>query len=494
MIERFLDDRVALHCGDMLVVLPTLAENSIDSCVCDPPYHLTSIVKRFGADNAAPAKVGKTGAYARSSAGFMGKQWDGGNIAFQVETWAQVIRVLKPGGHLIAFSSTRTYHRMACAIEDAGFEIRDQIGWCYGSGFPKSHDVSKGIDRAAGAKRERIGTKVELGVRHNPGRENETSPDYARPWRDDPDAEGHWVTKPATAAAREWQGWGTALKPAWESLVLARKPSAFWDDYDIIGSYLVRLESRLWSMLPAKTAANYFGLSQSEYDAACASAQWSVGERSSTQVASKEAMGMSRYVTAIVSSLSTVSSWNAIWAEASERENTSITETELSTTIGLRTLKSSLSKITPASIIAAHRLGLWSIAHASTAERIFSATVNRLSGTLEQRALAGAIEQCAEHSRDATEISPAWEPIDLARKPLSESTIAANVLKWGTGALNIDRCRIEGQAQSFGNGTARSAGIMGESEPRGPWESKNQRSLACQHHPRRQRGSAGGVS
>src|ERR1035437_23569 len=144
----FLNDRIKLHCGDCLEVLPTLAENSVDSCVTDPPYHLTSIVKRFGAKNSAPCKVGKTGAYARASAGFMGKQWDGGDIAFRPETWAAVYRVLKPGGHLIAFGGTRTYHRMACAIEDAGFEIRDQIQWLYGSGFPKSHDVSKGIDKS----------------------------------------------------------------------------------------------------------------------------------------------------------------------------------------------------------------------------------------------------------------------------------------------------------------------------------------------------------
>jgi site-specific DNA-methyltransferase (adenine-specific) len=152
----------------------------------------------------------------------MGKNWDHGvpGIPF----WKEVFRVLKPGGHLLAFGGSRTYHRLACAIEDAGFEIRDQIMWLYGSGFPKSLDVSKAIDKAAGAKRERIGTKVELGIRHNPGRENETSPDYARPWRDDPNADGHWVTRPATEAARKWAGFGTALKPAHEPIVLARKP------------------------------------------------------------------------------------------------------------------------------------------------------------------------------------------------------------------------------------------------------------------------------
>jgi DNA modification methylase len=209
---------IILHPGDCLDVLAAMADASVDSCVCDPPYHLTSIVKRFGAPDAAPAKEGKTGAYARASRGFMGKQWDGGDIAFRTEVWAHVLRVLKPGGHLLAFSGTRTYHRMACAIEDAGFEIRDQIGWAYGSGFPKSHDVSKGIDRAAGAERIEIIGRARGGVKPNGGYGADGSAGLIEEekWRD--------VTAPATDAAREWQGWGTALKPAWEPIVMARKP------------------------------------------------------------------------------------------------------------------------------------------------------------------------------------------------------------------------------------------------------------------------------
>lgn len=117
-----------------------------DSCVTDPPYHLTSIVKRFGKDGSAPCKAGATGAYARASKGFMGKEWDGGDVAFRPETWRAVFDKLKPGAHLVAFSGTRTFHRMVCAIEDAGFEIRDTICWHYGSGFPKSHSM-RSIER-----------------------------------------------------------------------------------------------------------------------------------------------------------------------------------------------------------------------------------------------------------------------------------------------------------------------------------------------------------
>jgi DNA modification methylase len=132
---------VRILIGDCRERMKELPDASVDSVVCDPPYHLTSIVKRFGSENAAPAKSKQTGVYARTSKGFMGQTWDGGDVAFQPETWAEVLRVLKPGGHLVAFSGSRTYHRMACAIEDAGFEIRDQLQWIYGSGFAKSHNL-----------------------------------------------------------------------------------------------------------------------------------------------------------------------------------------------------------------------------------------------------------------------------------------------------------------------------------------------------------------
>jgi DNA modification methylase len=210
-MTSFLDGKVRLLKGDCLELLPTLEEDSIDSCVTDPPYHLTSIVKRFGKPNSAKCQYGSDGAYARASKGFMGKQWDGGDIAFRPEVWAEVLRVLRPGAHLLAFSGTRTYHRMACAIEDAGFEIRDQIGWCYGSGFPKSHDVSKAIDGTLG--RQAKGFKFKGGDLPTNGGSTFRS--------DHPDYQPY---SPKSEASIQWQGWGTALKPAWEPIVLARKP------------------------------------------------------------------------------------------------------------------------------------------------------------------------------------------------------------------------------------------------------------------------------
>ncbi|TWD58125.1 site-specific DNA-methyltransferase (adenine-specific) [Agrobacterium vitis] len=135
---QFLDGRVTLYPGDCIEVLRGLPENSVDSAVMDPPYHLTSIVDRFGKDGAAEVKAGATGAFKRASAGFMGKEWDGGDIAFQVETWREVLRVLKPGGYLLAFASTRGFGRMSVAIEDAGFIVHPLIAWVFGTGFPKA--------------------------------------------------------------------------------------------------------------------------------------------------------------------------------------------------------------------------------------------------------------------------------------------------------------------------------------------------------------------
>lgn len=215
---------VAVHHASMLDWLDAYTGPLFDACVTDPPYHLTSIVKRFGKAGAAAAKVpaGGSGAYARASKGFMGKAWDGGDLAFQPETWRRVFDALKPGAHLVAFSGTRTYHRMACAIEDAGFEIRDQLAWAYGSGFPKSHDVSKGIDRHNGDVREKV--RVD-----NPRRANVPSAltGETRPWLEKALEQGfHEKDGPsaASAASAAWQGWGTALKPAWEPICLARKP------------------------------------------------------------------------------------------------------------------------------------------------------------------------------------------------------------------------------------------------------------------------------
>ena len=184
------DKSTEIHNGDCLQVLRTLPDSSVDSCVTDPPYGLA----------------------------FMGKKWD---YDVPSEVWQECLRVLKPGGHLLAFAGTRTQHRMAVRIEDAGFEIRDMIAWVYGSGFPKSLDVSKAIDKAAGAEREVVGSYQGAS---NIGNKADGKMGYA-PGTNYPAVDRTVdITAPATEAAKQWQGWGTALKPALEPITVARKP------------------------------------------------------------------------------------------------------------------------------------------------------------------------------------------------------------------------------------------------------------------------------
>lgn len=177
-------DNWQVHIGSNLDVLPTLPDNSVDSIVTDPPYEL----------------------------GFMGKKWDNSGIAYSVELWSECLRVLKPGGHLLSFGGTRTWHRVAVAIEDAGFEVRDSIAWMYGSGFPKSLDVSKAIDKAAGKEREVTG-HVVAGIASGSG----NAVGGPKPLVEKKE-------NPITPEAQQWEGWGTALKPAFEPIVVARKP------------------------------------------------------------------------------------------------------------------------------------------------------------------------------------------------------------------------------------------------------------------------------
>ena len=127
--------------ADCIEHLKTIEDNYFDSVVTDPPYHLTSIAKRF--TNSTEAKYGKDGSFQRLSKGFVGHEWDGGDIAFTTDLWKEVYRTIKPGAVLLAFAATRNYHRMATAIEDSGFEIFDMINWIYGSGFPKRKNLLK---------------------------------------------------------------------------------------------------------------------------------------------------------------------------------------------------------------------------------------------------------------------------------------------------------------------------------------------------------------
>ena len=292
--------------GDNLKSLKELPDNSVDSVVTDPPYALTSIKKRFGKEGSAPAQYGTDGAFQRASRGFMGKEWDA--EVPTVEFWSEVYRVLKPGGHVLSFGGTRTYHRMVVNIEDAGFEIRDQIMWLYGSGFPKSHNIGKAVDKRGG---ESIG------------------------WF------GEWLVK--------------------------------WRKENNIP------QSKIAELFPSKTG----GLT------GCVS-NWELGNN-----------------------LPTNEQFNLI-CKTFDLPFTSLQEAEREF-IGTKT--SGIGK--------SFGDGKWNTGEYGSAD-----VVDITKGQ-------------SKYEGWGTALKPANEPICVARKPLSEKTIAENVIKWGTGGINIDGCRIE---------------------------------------------------
>lgn len=280
-MEPWLDDGdVRLYLGDCVEVMAAMDAESVDAVVCDPPYGLEFMGKdwdSFRIDdpgtnrNRGDRAGGQGGVSAESRVAGCRVSYGGGkrpttsrctgcgkrdqwrnahdctrharwvievidpyaappaSLAFSewVREWArEALRVVKPGGHLLAFGGPRMFHRLTCGMEDAGFEIRDCLSWLYGSGFPKSLDVSKAIDKAAGAERERVGN----GASSCPGLAAGGECECADRDGDERSLSNGTVhapaTAPATEAAREWQGWGTALKPAWEPCVVARKPPA----------------------------------------------------------------------------------------------------------------------------------------------------------------------------------------------------------------------------------------------------------------------------
>jgi site-specific DNA-methyltransferase (adenine-specific) len=210
-----------LHHGDCLDVLRTMADNSVDSVVSDPPYGLSQHKPDEVIECLRAWLAGEI--YKPKGKGFMGKKWDAWVPG--PEVWRECLRVLKPGGHILCFAGTRSMDLMCMAIRLAGFELRDAVGyahdgggapllsWCYGSGFPKSHNLSKAIDREAGARgHDGVGFNVAgIGVSNGGSKFRSDHPEYVKPCG-------------ATEAAKQWEGWGSALKPAWEPVILARKP------------------------------------------------------------------------------------------------------------------------------------------------------------------------------------------------------------------------------------------------------------------------------
>lgn len=379
MAER-LNDRVTLHCGDCLDVLDKLDQNSIDACVCDPPYHLQSITKRFAKTGRTDKTRTTSGPHQRTANGFMNQQWDGGDVAFRIDTWERVLRVLKPGGHLLSFGGTRTYHRMACAIEDAGFEIRDSISWNFGSGFPKSHNVGKNLDaknarctcdnslRSLRQSSDDTSCLVQEG--QNPDMLISMQRSIAREGMGSARAQGAQSAEP-----RELHQSGSQDDGATQSGMEGR------GDLPSSSRQLREREIR-----PLPTGADVNG-TQGRLHHGASAGNGALGRAPSHAGRVRPSRGSS-----------------------------------------------------------------------STQQRADESDALALQSQPQER---GAWNHCGRCGKPmvpdglGTALKPAMELICVARKPLSESTVAANVLKWGTGALNIDGCRVAttDQVECTGDGS-----------------------------------------
>jgi len=368
-----------------------LPENSVDSVVTDPPYGLS----------------------------FMGKKWD--YDVPSVEIWQECLRVLKPGGFLLSFAGTRTQHRMAVNIEDAGFEIRDMIAWIYASGFPKSHNIGKAVDKLQGNERS------VLEERKFGGRDGNSPTAGAS----NGGQQGGYNLKDErsiTKGTSPWEGWGTALKPSHEDITVAQKPLETRSDLE----YTVGICQTLLVEIAKKSSELNLN-EKTQQSIALLSADENIKAEDLL-----EAMDMLRSGTMGNTSLNTVLSWLSVLVEIWIAQNTSTISTKLNMTTELKILQSLgweniLENITPVDDNQINGLS----ADVYNVESILTALKMKLDYTLEHSA-----EESAMFSERLKDLRPNLEPITVARKPF-KGTVAENVLKHGTGGINVDGTRIK---------------------------------------------------
>lgn len=450
---------------DCIKGMKKIDDNSIDAIVTDPPYGLS----------------------------FMGRDWDEftskGYQEFSEKWGKEALRILKPGGHLLAFSGTRTYHRMVCGLEDAGFEIRDTIAWMYGTGFPKSHNISKGIDASFGKSREVVGyTEWKRGKVRNV---------YGDGYNVGHDP----ITAPATKEAIQWEGWGTALKPSFEPIIYATKPLNTVTSY----KYYIKCQLKLFVRIAENISKlNHQDINEEMLNSALKNA----GLKYNTQVDLKEVMDISQSKPKTISiALNTISLWRKIWEEISNKMNKFTTSMKKEMITDLKILSWLLGQVTYQSIIYQLKSNLnGQKSNVTIVEKLLKegkkkpkdalnfiaqeiATLNQKGNGISVENVVGSSQQMTllissvllnvlidlttEKERRELNIfvnivekslkqllvenqnivqENVWEKhlenlnpnsnsIVVARKPFKGS-VAENVLKYGTGGLNIDASRI----------------------------------------------------
>ncbi len=426
------DGRVVLFNADCLKLLRKRKDNSIDAIVTDPPAGISFMGKEFDSDRGGRDK------------------W----IAWLQTIMEECLRVLKPGGHMLCWSLPRTSHWTATAIEDAGFEVRDCVYHIAGSGFPKSLSISKAIDKTAGAEREVVGSYTVGGTAAKGGRqgrasvaaEGESSIGLSRDLQ---------ITVPATDAAKQWDGWGTALKPSVENWILAHKPLDLSGYCDTITKTTRSALCQLPSCV--KAAENRLPLNLKECVGDVGSALWGAVEKCNSPADLYALMDTLPSESEIPLSLSIGLSWLGILAAIYSEAKTYTTEITTALITDLKILNSLQSAITPATIIQAATGANGTESNAVTVVNCFNALNALLVYTRLHSALTIATDKVAISSPTPGKLprgdsttsrgisSDHWW---LCRKPLSEKTIAENVLKHGVGGINVDGCRISHDGES----------------------------------------------
>lgn len=387
--------------GDCLEVMQIFDDDTFTGMITDPPYGIK----------------------------FMGKKWD--YEIPKVGVWQEALRVMKPGAHALVACGTRTQHRMAVNLEDAGFEIRDLVAWVYGSGFTKSMDISKAIDKAAGVEREVIGNgvsgKPQSHNTHNMGNDIRNG-GYEFGGEYD-------ITAPATPAAKLWQGYGTALKPAVEMWTLVQKP------FSAVNNNTILCQSREYARFAEKNLQHFQARLQKErvpIVPANAPIQQGGGVKNSTAIGKGEDSSAvltdisQSMLEDVITNLNTISSWKQKLEDLSQRMNRSTILTGYDLTTDLKILNSLLLQLTQSTTIKEEYRVNGVSADVLSVENYLNALNLKLIGIHKLSALENAI----------TNLSPNLELWTLCRKPLSEKTVSANVLKWGCGGINIDGCRV----------------------------------------------------
>lgn len=387
-----------VHLGDNMQLIKQIPNNTVDSIVTDPPYGIS----------------------------FMNKKWD--YDVPSVEFWKEAYRVLKPGGHILVACGTRTQHRMAVNIEDAGFEIRDIVAWIYGSGFPKSKDISLAIDKGEGLPNR--GHRIATASRHHPDGTLEPNGELLPPY------------EPKTDQAKQWQGFGTALKPSAEYFTLAKKPM-----HDKETSNEIMEVSKCLLKSFVRIVESTSSLNPKDSKGVSNIAQWIVKENTDTLEDLLEVMGMLQsYITENTNS-NIVLLWLNTLVDLWKIKNTSTIKMELNTTTELKILKSMEWESILQNIILPKE-------NQNVGQSAFVYDVASIFNVLKLKSMH-IITHIAQENATSVQLDPKTniELFTLARKPI-EGTVANNVLKWGCGGLNIDGCRVDFVSEEDRNSTA----------------------------------------